>query len=241
MLTDVGRSAQQYGSICVEAAKAIAAQTKIGFYHMSVGLLANEWTDALGALGVKQPQSKMEQLLSWIWNDICEDAWNTRNHINNNTGNHALGDEMVTLKDKLFWFQRHQHQVLDYRHHFLVNFTVDDVERWTKPTRRAKLEMLRNAKDWYETECQQRAANQTTMYDWVNSYTVLRSGRLVHVTAPPTWRESRRSTRFTTRRPNTTANNKNNNTQSRTLNHFWYDSDDDEFEFDWDTTPNNNP
>ena len=216
-------------------AKAITAQAGIGFYHMSVGLLANDWTDALSSFGVEQPQSKIEQLLSWIWNDICEDAWNTRNNINNNIRNHALDDELVTLKDKLLWFQRHHQQVLDYRHQFLVAFTSDDVEQWSRTTRRAKLNILNNAKDWYETECQQRAANQTTMYDWINSYTILRSGKLVHVTAPPAWRESRRGTRMRTRRRSHTANNNNtNNNHSQTLDHFWYDPDDDEFEFDWD-------
>lgn len=102
-------------------AKAITDQANIGFYHMSVGLLTNEWTDALGALEALNS-------LNQKWNnDICEDVWNTCNHINDNTGNHALDDEMVTLKDNLFWFQCHQHKVLDYRHHFLVNFTNKDL------------------------------------------------------------------------------------------------------------------
>ena len=77
------------------------------------------------------------------------------------------------------WYKHHQAAVLDYRHSFFAAFAVKDVTRWSKVTRQAKLELLKNARKYYEIECNQKARNQSTIYDWIHSYTVLRSGCII--------------------------------------------------------------
>ena len=79
-------------------------------------------------------------------------------------------DEMKSLEDQLYSFQRHQNEVLNYRHQFLTDFTSGEVSRWSRATRRAKINMLKNAQRYYATECK---------LDWLHSYTTLRSGCLV--------------------------------------------------------------
>ena len=61
-----------------------------------------------------------------------------------------------------------------------------------------KLEILNNARDYYETECLQRAKNQSTIFDWLHSYTELRSGRLVGEGLNDVWAKGRRPTQQNT-------------------------------------------
>ena len=80
---------------------------------------------------------------------------------------------MAQLAEKCVWYKHHQAKVLDYRHIFLAAFAVDGVTRWPRTTRQVKPELLNNARIYYEIYCNQRARNQSTLYDWIHSHTVL--------------------------------------------------------------------
>jgi len=77
------------------------------------------------------------------------------------------------------WFHRHQDEVLDYRHRFLVDYTLQDVERWTRITRTSKVATLDNAMRFHKVECEQSARHQSTIYDWMSRHKKLRSGRII--------------------------------------------------------------
>ena len=77
------------------------------------------------------------------------------------------------------WYIRNQHEALDYRHRFLVDFTREDIFRWKLATKRAKLTLLDNAAKFYENQQEQHCDQQSTIDDWIGSYMKLRSGRLV--------------------------------------------------------------
>ena len=102
---------------------------------------------------------------------------------------------MTDLESRLKWYLQHHEHALDHRHNFLVDYTTDSVERWSRRTRLAKLEILDNARDYYETECLQRAGNQSTIFDWLHSYKELRSGRLVGDGLTDAWVKGRRPTK----------------------------------------------
>ena len=106
-------------------------------------------------------------LLSLLWDDICEPIWKTRCRIKHDTTNFSTVDEMSSLAEKLMWYQRHQDEVLDYRHRFLINYTLSDIERWTRITRTSKVTILDNAMRFHKTECEQSAQQQSTIYDWL--------------------------------------------------------------------------
>ena len=162
---------------------AYAAQEKIGYYNMAVGLLAEEWTAALATMNVEQPQSRMEDVLSLLWDNVCEKMWKTRCNIKHSPNNKATPHELQQLQDKLIWYLRHQDEVLDYRHRFLAQYTTEDVSRWSRATRKAKLESLNNASQYYKTECTQRASGQLTIFTWLNQFTRLRNGRMINTSA----------------------------------------------------------
>ena len=96
---------------------AYAAQERIGYYNMAVGLLvgllADEWTTVLASMNVEQPQSRMEDVLSVLWDNMCEKMWKTRCNIKHSPNNKAAPHELQQLQDKLIWYLRHQDEVLD--------------------------------------------------------------------------------------------------------------------------------
>jgi len=154
---------------------ALQTQEKIGFYNIFVGFLSTDWTIALDKLGAEHPQSIM-QLLVMIWDHLCEPIWTTRNNILHSTNNYVTTDNMTSLKDKLLWYQHHQDEVLNYRHRYLADFEMFDLNRWSHATRRACVERLNNARRYHQRECKQRRVNQSTINNWLLSCTCLRSG-----------------------------------------------------------------
>ena len=158
---------------------ALKAQEQIGMYHLLVGFISITWQDALVSMGVEHPHKKMEAILSFLWDDFCEPIWFMRNEILHSTVSHVSTDDMMTLADRLLWYLRHQDEVLDYRHRFLVDYDENKIHHWSRDTRRQKVTMLDNARHWYTNECNTRAQSQTTITNWFDKYMTLRSGKLV--------------------------------------------------------------
>ena len=127
----------------------IAAQATIGYYNMTIGLVAKKWTRVLKTPNVKHPEQKMKQVLSIIWDHICEQLRLVRNSICHSNDSYATVDEMTQLAKKLMWYIRCQAAVLDYQHIFIAAFAVDNITRWLRTTRQAKLELLNNAHTYY--------------------------------------------------------------------------------------------
>ena len=118
-------------------------------------------------------------LLTLLWDDICEPIWKTRCNIKHNTENFSSLNKMSSLADKLMWYHRHQDKVLDYRHQFLIDYTLSNVERWTRITRTSKVTVLDNAMRFHKIKCGQSARRQSTIYNWMSGHKKLHSGRLI--------------------------------------------------------------
>ena len=101
---------------------------------MIVGFLATEWTAILKKLRVEHPQARSKMLLTLLWDDICKPIWKARYNIKHDTKNFSTLNEMSLLADKLVWYHQHQDEVLDYRHCFLIDYSLNNVERWTRIT-----------------------------------------------------------------------------------------------------------
>ena len=86
---------------------------------------------------------------------------------------------MSTLVDRLNWYHRQQDKVLDYQHRFSVDYSIKDIEHWTRLTRQVKLTMLNNDRNFYETKSRQKTRNQSTIYDWMRQYKHLSSGEII--------------------------------------------------------------
>jgi hypothetical protein len=179
-----------------EVASVREDQASIGLHNMAVGFLANSWTTLLQSLGVNHPASMMETILSALWDEICIPIWMERNNIKHSRDSRLTEREMSDLHDRLLWYLRHHEEVLDYRHWILADFSPEDVRSWSRASRRAKLEALDNARDYYEVECQQKARNQTTIITWLQHQSKeLRSGRIVGEGLRNAWAYGRHPTK----------------------------------------------
>ena len=167
------------------------SQKTIGMYNMATGLFSTEWTAVLETLGMDHPKNVMAQVLSMTWDHIYEALCKARNQIKHSPGSHVLADKMSDLDSRLKWCLRHQQEVLDYRHRLLVDYTDDSIKRWSRTIRRAKLDLLNNTRDYYETECLQQAKNQSALFDWLHSHKELRS-RLVGEGLRDAWAKGRK-------------------------------------------------
>jgi hypothetical protein len=110
-----------------------------------VGFLSNEWTVALDELKVDQPESKMEKILTVLWDSLCEEVWMIRNGIRHSKENHVSSDELETMAEKLAWYRRHQNTVLYYWHRYLAENSDNNIARWSVHLRRAQLALLDSA------------------------------------------------------------------------------------------------
>ena len=161
---------------------------------MTVGFMVTEWTTILKKLGVEYPQARSEMLLTLLWDDICKRQSKTRCNIKHNTTNFSSLGEMSLLADKLMWYHRHQDEVLDYRHRFLIDCTLSNVERWNHITRTSKVSILDNTMHFHKIECGQLARRQSTIYDWMSRHKKRCSGGLVVEGLTGAWHVGRRPT-----------------------------------------------
>ena len=74
------------------------------------------------------------------------------------------------------------------------------------------LNVSTNTRQYYEIKCKRKTRNQSIIYDWIHSYTVLRSGYIIGNGLEDTWITGRRPTQIS-------AN---------------YNSDESEIEVEWD-------
>ena len=142
---------------------AILTQWDMVNYHMVVGFMATKWTMVLDKLGVNHLQTRSEMLLTLPWGEICKPIWKAQCNIKHYTETFSSIDKMASPVDELTWYHRHQDEVLDYWHRFLVDYDLDDIDRWTRATRRAKVTMINNAMHFYKVKCQQTAPQQSTI------------------------------------------------------------------------------
>ena len=81
----------------------MAAQHQIGFYNIVISFVTTKWTATLWHFVVTYPRSKLELLLTIIWDDICEPMWFAWNNIKFNQQNFATSDKISTLANILNW------------------------------------------------------------------------------------------------------------------------------------------
>jgi len=130
-----------------------------------VGFIANDWVDILTWAKTEHPHKTMEMVLSILWENLCEPIWKARNEVKHSKSSCTSQDKLTQMAERHLWYQRHQDDVLDYRHIILAAFHADDVGRWSKATRTAKLTMLDNAQCFYEMQQDLWTQHQSTMED----------------------------------------------------------------------------
>ena len=97
-----------------------------------------------------------------MWDTInVQIMWAERNSIKHGKESQTLEHEISQQIDELIWYVRHQNEVLDYGHHYLTDFTIEDALHWSQHTRTTKLQLqhLHHAHEYYEIEMSQKSIN----------------------------------------------------------------------------------
>jgi hypothetical protein len=110
--------------------KAWELQEQIGFKNMAIGWMCNESTQAFQTAGSDDPEGCSVQLLTLIWQGLCEPIWALRNDILHRNPNPRVLIEMTSLADQLQWFRTHKQSIIAPGHYILAEYTSDDIKRW---------------------------------------------------------------------------------------------------------------
>jgi hypothetical protein len=142
-------------------------QQRIGLANMAIGWISNAWARGLAYHGSSDPEGHAAQLLTLVWDGLCEPVWEMRNSIMNDLPNPTRLREMQSLEERLRWYHRHRYKVLAHRHRFLAEYRVEDITRWDRDRRKETLRSLEKARRIYEIECAQRVQGQQVLSRWV--------------------------------------------------------------------------
>lgn len=145
------------------------AQRQIGFSNFMIGWISREWHKGLKRFGSKDPGGQAAQLLTLLWDCVCEPVWECRNNIMANKPNPSEMREMTALREKLIWYRRHQIEVLPERFRFLVKYQVHDLRKWDRDRCRTALRLLDKAVKIHEIECRQRVRGQRVMTEFLTN------------------------------------------------------------------------
>jgi hypothetical protein len=132
------------------------AQSKLGFSNFILRWLSRSWCEEIGFYGSNDPSGHAAQLLTLIWDGLCEPIWACRNDIRTNNPNPKDLLEMSNLQTKLEWYKKFKNEVLPHRLRFLAEYTQDNIRHWDRDRRKTMVRMLDKSKRIYEIEIKPR-------------------------------------------------------------------------------------
>ena len=131
-----------------------------------LGWFSKSWRKAIQHYGSDDPSGQASQLLTLIWDGLCEPLWTCRNDIRTNTPNPNDLLEMQNLRQKLGWYKKFKEEVLPHRLRFLAEYSDDDIKRWDRDRRKTMVRMLEKSRRIYEIENKQRVKGQRVMTEF---------------------------------------------------------------------------
>ncbi len=144
--------------------RAIESQQQIGFIRFITGFMSIEWHNEVRAChGVEYPNTCMEVILLLLCDHLCKPVWKGRNQLFHNSIPGATTAEQQLTAERLTWYHRFQNEILDYRHWFIIDYHIDEINKMSRDMWRSQLMLLDNAQQSYKTECKQTTKGQTVI------------------------------------------------------------------------------
>lgn len=141
---------------------AVSLQQKIGNHLLFRGFLAKEWETTLDDFSVEHSSRKLSGLLKTLWIDYTDQIWRNRNDVTHHRQNKTQQAEGHAWAEKLHWFLQNP-QVVAQQDHFLLNYTMDDVQKMSGRTRRKLAQNLETVQKALTEETLQRKRGQTVI------------------------------------------------------------------------------
>ena len=141
-------------------------QIQVGLHNFVIGWFVKSWTPAMKQYGSKDPDGQVAQLLTILWDGLCEPMWELRNNILHKKPNPTVLRETEHLQEKLSWFRRHKSIAIAPHHYFLSSFTEVELQRWDRSKCCAQLRVLESVQHIHELECHQRMRGQRVIPEY---------------------------------------------------------------------------
>ena len=110
----------------------------------------------------------MEEALTLIsWDNLCEPTWHCQNGLYHKKKGKAGDAEAISTVARLLWYWEFQHEVLEYRHRFLIDYDERTAENMMREMRHSRLTLLNNARQSHATECRQTAKGQSVIPNYM--------------------------------------------------------------------------
>jgi hypothetical protein len=144
-------------------------QRRVGLHNFVIGWFVKSWAPAMTHYGSKDPDGQVAQLLTILWDGLCEPVWEMRNNILHKKPNPTVLREAEHLREKLDWFRKQKSIAIAPRHYFLASFTEIETRRWDRAQCRAQLGVLENAQRIFALECRQRMRGQRVITEYFSN------------------------------------------------------------------------
>jgi hypothetical protein len=142
------------------------AQSKLGFSNFILGWFSRSWGQAIQYYGSDDPSGQTSQLLTLIWDGLCEPILTCRNDIRTNTPNPKDLLETQNLRQKLEWYKKYKEEVLPHCLRYLAEYSTDEIQRWDRDQRKTMVRMLEKSRKMYEIDNKQRVKGQRVMTEF---------------------------------------------------------------------------
>ena len=110
---------------------------------MATGFLSTQWFEAIRSCpNIIYPQQCIDDILALIWDQLFETIWHCRNDILYQPQNHVVSAETTQMIERLSWYKKYHHELLDYRHYFLIDYDLDSLQVKSQAWRQARLTLV---------------------------------------------------------------------------------------------------
>ena len=146
-------------------AKALDAQSHIGFDMFLRGYIALDWSTALGDMDTDLPARIMVWTLRFLWFDCVDPLWRARNRILHDQENAHTTSLDSHHNTTLQWYLDNEDAIAP-RDRYLLNFSADTVPHLPARTKKELVRLLDTARAIHTQECALRDRGQSSITDY---------------------------------------------------------------------------
>jgi len=144
--------------------RAIHAQLTIGTQYFPRGFLSKQWISVMEAYGCENPHRKLASMIYFLWIDVTDSLWRTRNELVHQSRNLNERAEEGLLDERLHWYSLHFRSLISRHDYRLVRqLTSTDLTTMPLRTKRRWLQHLDISRAAFEAEQKTLPPGQTLL------------------------------------------------------------------------------
>lgn len=147
--TSEGQNATHKTTPSTAVENAITQQLKLGPDLLFKGYITTLWINAIKDHAKKDFKKIMAHILLGLWRALFKPVWAFQNTILHDETNFVTQRYHQTLTNDLKEWKRKSKTLLHHTQQVLLDYTTEEMERWTIPTKQLTLSVLSDANKAY--------------------------------------------------------------------------------------------